>query len=181
MSEADSRHVALLRAVNVGGRKVAMARLRELFAGAGFTDVSTYIQTGNVIFTSDRPPGPRISELERQIDVEFGVPGTVILRSAAELAAVIGANPYLDREPDQAKLHVTFLVGTPDPAKVAAASVPAGESAEFQVTGRDVFLHTPDGYGRTKVSNSYLERRLGTPGTTRNWRTVLKLHGLVAG
>jgi uncharacterized protein (DUF1697 family) len=181
MPDAGSRYVAMLRAVNVGGRKVPMARLRELFDEVGFTDVSTYIQTGNVIFTSDRSPGSRISDLEHRIDAEFGVPGTVILRSAADLAAVIEANPYLDDEPDQAKLHVTFLVGTPDPAKVAAAVVPAGETARFRVVGRDVFLHTPDGYGRTKVSNSFLERRLGTPATTRNWRTVLKLHDLAAG
>jgi uncharacterized protein (DUF1697 family) len=176
-----SRYVVMLRAVNVGGRKVGMARLRELFVEAGLQDVSSYIQTGNVIFSADRSPADAIAGLERDIEAEFGVPGILILRSGAELAAVVGANPYLDREPDQAKLHVTFLVEAPAADKVAATTVPAGETAEFEVAGRDVYLHTPDGYGRTKLTNSYLERRLGTSGTTRNWRTVLKLRDLTSG
>ena len=160
----------MLRGINVGGRaKVGMADLRAVFESLGFDDVATYIQSGNVVFGSAKPVRP--AAVEECIAAELGVHPTVVVRTAAEMAAVVQANPFLAAGIDVATLHVTFLADKPK----ATVDVPAGQPDELAVVGREVYLRCPNGYGRTKLDNTFLEKRLGVAATTRNWKTVTTL------
>ncbi|MDQ6909336.1 MAG: DUF1697 domain-containing protein [Actinomycetota bacterium] len=172
-------YVALLRGINVGGRaKVSMAELRELFADAGYADAKTYIQSGNVIFgASLRSPSRAGTEISDRIEKDLGVRCSVLLRSDSELVEVFENNPYLAEDVERSSLYVTFLAKLPSAKEVSQLVVPPGETAELTVVGREVYLHYPDGYGRTKLTNAYIEKRLGVA-TTRNWNTVNKLHEL---
>ncbi len=175
-------YIALVRGINVGGRaKVAMDDLRRLFVDLGHVDVRSYIQSGNVVFRStQRSPEKLIAGIEAGLADQLGVPATVVLRTEKELAAVRAANPFVAAGHDPSRLYVAFLAATPAAAQAEELAVPAGESAEFSVAGQDVYLHYPDGYGRTKLNNTYIEKRLGVRATTRNWNTVTKLHDLAA-
>jgi uncharacterized protein (DUF1697 family) len=165
--------VCLLRGVNVGGKKVAMKALKELIEGLGHEDVATYIQSGNVVFRSGSGrPEKLADEIRTSIKEHMGLDVTVLLRSPEEMAAVAAANPFPGVED---KLHVTFLEAEPDRAKVVAVDQDGYLPDRFDVIGREVYLHCPDGYGRTKLTNAFWERKLGVAATTRNWRTVNKL------
>lgn len=172
-------YVALLRGINVGGRaKVSMAELRKLFAAAGYADARTYIQSGNVIFgASLRSPARAEAEISERIEKDLGVKCSVLLRAGNELAEVLENNPYIAEDVERPSLCVTFLAKLPSAKEVSQLVVPPRETAEFTVVGREVYLYYPDGYGRTKLSNTYIEKRLGVA-TTRNWNTVNKLHEL---
>lgn len=174
-------YAALLRGINVGGHnKVAMADLRALCGELGLGDVTTYIQSGNVVFSSARTDaGVLAGELEGAIAGAFGFGVPVVVRSAADLDAVAASNPFVRRGRDPSVLSVGFLSDLPAPDAVRAlradplASPPGGD--EFELVGQEVFLHHPNGYGRSKLTNSYFDRRLGTMMTVRNWRTVVTL------
>lgn len=177
------RYVALLRGVNVGGRnKVAMSDLRAVVASLGHTEVATYIQSGNVVFTgAEGDGGVLAAALEREIAGRFGVPAAVVVLSRAELAQLIADNPFPgERNPR----HLHAIVGQqpvgPDGiAAVAAAQRRARVKAsadEAVVVGRTVFLHTPEGFGRSELAAQLA--RLGqqaATGTARNWATVTRL------
>jgi uncharacterized protein (DUF1697 family) len=176
-----TKYVALLRGVNVAGaNKVKMAELRLLFTDIGFSEVSTYLQSGNVVFVDTAEDRADLaSDLEKAIADRIGLAVTVLLRTRPDLEKVLAANPYLDRETDPAKLPVTFLAEAPDPTRSAALAVPPGETAVFTAVDREVYLHCPNGYGRTKLNNAYLERKLGVAATTRNWNSVTALYDLL--
>ncbi|MFD2764351.1 DUF1697 domain-containing protein [Micromonospora eburnea] len=178
-----TRYAALLRGVNVGTTRIAMADLRRLVTGLGHEDVKTYLQSGNVVFTSPPTRAEILAEgIERAITSELGLTVPVLVRSGGELAAVVDGNPYADRQDDPTRLLVAFLSTAPAKAKVTALTVPGGENLEYAVTGREVFLHYPDGgYGRSKFTNTYLEKKLGVVATTRNWKSVGALRDLTAG
>lgn len=173
-------YVALLRGVNLGSRnKVSMHELRRVLAGLGAEGVTTYLQSGNAVFASAEQDRERLAgDIERALAEELNVPVRVLLRTAGELRELVAGNPYLDRETDLTRLHVTFLAAPADPERAERLAVPAGDPGAFTVAGRDVYLHTPDGYGRSKLSNSFFEQKLGVDATTRNWRTVTKLRDL---
>ena len=172
-------YVALLRGVNVGGRgKVSMEGLRRAVSGTGVHRVRTYIQSGNVLF--DGPDGPAdqvAARLARQFESDLGLVTTVVLRTAEQLRAVVAANPFADV--DLATVHVTFLDQAPDPERTAALEPPSVGGDRWSAGNREIYLHCPDGYGRTKLTNGFFERRLKVPATTRNWRTVVTLDQLV--
>jgi len=164
--------VALLRGINVGGnRKVAMADLRAIFLEAGCEGAQTYIQSGNVIFESPRTEEDLRLALERGIESATGFTVPVVMRTAAELAAVVEDNPFPDADP--ARLVVAFLGAPPDPEVLKALESTAVGDEALVSRGRDLYLHLPGGFGRSRLAQS-----LGTvaPATTaRNWRTVTKL------
>lgn len=183
-------HVALLRGINLGGRnRVAMADLRALVAGLGHADVSTYIQSGNVVFTA-RPGAPGTSalasELAAAVASDLGVTAPAVVLTAAELAAAVEANPFGD-EPDPRRVHAVFRSGPASQdltARVAAAVEAAaakGSRDSAVPVGRVLYLHTPDGFGRSHLAQSLLKLtaspEAGT-GTARNWSTTLKLLSL---
>jgi len=177
-----TRYVALLRGINVGGRtRVAMADLRRLALDLGHTQVETYVQSGNLLFGSPAGKPARLAgELERRIAKDLGVSVTVLVRTGDDLARVVAANPFLGGSADPAKLHVTFLAAAPDPERGAQLEAPAGQPDQLSLAGREVYLHTPNGYGRSKLSNAFLEKRLGVAATTRNWKTVGRLAELAS-
>ena len=182
-------HVALLRGINVGGNnKVPMADLREVVASLGHTGVSTYIQSGNVLFTAQggaAAAGPALAAgLERAIEQAFGLRLRVVVLSRAELAQVISDNPY-QGEPNPRYVHAMFFPAEPGPEvreSAAAAERQAAEKGsqdEAAVVGRTLYLHTPDGFGRSELA-ARLARARGeaATGTARNWATVTKLLAL---
>jgi len=168
-------HVALLRAVNVGGRKLPMADLRDVLTDLGATSVRTYVQSGNAVFESSAAAAGRLAEA---LTGHCGFEVRVLLRSAADLRRV-GAKQPLDG-PESA-WHVTFLDAKPDAAAVRALDPSAYGGDTFRVVGREVYLRTPGGYGRTKLTNALFEKKLGVAATTRNWRTVTTLAEMAAG
>jgi uncharacterized protein (DUF1697 family) len=165
-------YIALLRGVNVGaGRKVPMHELRALFDTLGNTNVRTYIQSGNVVFTAKAGAPARVgSAIEEGIERDLGLDVAVLLRTPADLARVLRRNPF------GADAYVTFLDEMPDRARVAALDSARYQPDEFVVDGRTVFVRCPNGYGRTKINNTFFERKLATKATTRNWKTVTTLH-----
>ncbi len=185
-------YVALLRGINVGGRnKVAMADLRALMVRLGHTDVETYIQSGNVVFTSgDSDSTTLAAALERAIADTLDVRSKVVVISRAELAQVIVDNPYPE-ETNPRCLHAVFGVGEigfDGVAALAAAEERArakGSRDEAQLVGGTLFLRTPDGVGRSELvaqlSRAAAARTGYSAGTARNWATVCKLLELCGG
>ncbi|MHB1596018.1 MAG: DUF1697 domain-containing protein [Streptosporangiaceae bacterium] len=179
-------HVALLRAVNVGGRKIAMADLRDVVRALGHTDVRTYIQSGNVVFSPARDDAARVgADLEAAVSGLLGAPVPVVVLSRADLAAAIADNPY-PTEPDPRRLHGVFLPADPAPdaagyvreAVTAVTSQGSGDTATLR--GRVLYLHTPAGFGGSPLARSLLGRR-GSPvaaGTARSWATITRLLAL---
>jgi uncharacterized protein (DUF1697 family) len=180
-------HVALLRGVNVGGHhRVAMDQLRRLVASLGHTDVATYIQSGNVVFTAGgSDPTGIAAELEGALVDRVGVPARVVVLSREQLAAVVAANPYAD-EPDPRRVHAVFLPVEPGPDAVAEVAAAVRRAAErgsrdrATVLGRVVYLHTPDGYGRSELVQQLGRTRTAAEGTARNWATVQRLLAICA-
>ena len=178
-------HVALLRGVNVGGRnKVAMADLRKVVESLGHGEVATYIQSGNVVFTSNQTDTTAIAgELGRALEETLGVRSRVVVLSRAELAKVVADNPFPD-EANPRLLHAIFRgakLGAQETAAVAAAPRPApGQGGPDPATGggRPVYLRTPDGLGRSELAAQLTRASSGAQdrgGTARNWATVTKL------
>lgn len=168
------QHVVLLRAINVGGTgKLPMADLRRMLEALGCTDVRTYIQSGNVVVRAPARLAKRLSSaLPDAIEAERGFRPPVLTRTEAELRAVLANNPFVEvTEPKQ--LHVAFLGEAP--AKDRALDPARSPGDRFALRGRELYLHLPNGVGRTKLDNGYLERTLGTTTTVRNWRTVTTL------
>ncbi len=173
-------YVAMLRAVNVGGRVVAMADLRAAFTDMGYSDARSYIQTGNVVFGTSASPTKVQSAIEHGLEARFGHGITVVLRSGAQLAAITKHNPLLGAGRDPKRLHVTFLASTPQSSRVGGLDTEAFLPDEFRLARREVYVHCPGGYGRTKINNSFFERALGVVATTRNWNTVTALADMAA-
>ncbi len=172
------QYVALLRSVNVAGHgRLAMSDVRASFDALGYGDVRTYIQTGNVLFSaSSKSEKSVVSAIESQLASDFGDSPAVLLRTVSELQRVGRSSPYTKAGADPSRHHVTFLARAPAKAALAALSpLPPSRNDELVVDGREVYVHTPDGYNETKYSGSFLERRLGLVSTTRNWNTVQKL------
>jgi len=168
------KHVALLRGINVGGKNiVSMKDLAALFTAAGCRDVTTYIQSGNVIFTA---PAPVLKKLPAAISNAYGVPA--VIRSQEELAAAVRGNLYLAEgvDPiDPKTLHIMFLAGRPSASAVAALEPDRSPPCRFHVKGQDIYLHLPSGVAKTKITNAWIDSKLSTVSTMRNWTTVLKL------
>lgn len=177
-------YIALLRAVNVGGKnRLSMAELRAALSARGLEEVSTVLQSGNVLFRSAEPEHAAAARVGEAIEEAFGLRVGVIVRSAAELAAVAVRNPFLEtgRELDPATLHVAFLSDRPTEKAVATLEPDRSPPDAFVVDGREVYLSYPNGSGRSRLTLGYLEQRLGAQGTARNWRTVRRLAALLEG
>jgi uncharacterized protein (DUF1697 family) len=178
-----TRFAALLRSINVGGRnRLPMADLRALVESLGFEDVTTYLQSGNVVFSGPGSARATAQAIQDRIAADAGLAVPVVVRSGTQLADVVRSTPYGDLGADLKTLHVTFLDSEPGDAGVRELRGRADEfgADRFEIIGTEVYLHCPGGYGETKLNNSYLERRLGVTATTRNWRTVTALADLAA-
>lgn len=189
-------HVALLRGINLGGRnKVAMADLRNVMASLGHTDIATYVQSGNVVFSAAQAgpgtehPSPAVlaASIENAISSALGVSPRVVVLTREELAQVVRDNPYPGEENPRA-VHAVFLSGQPGPEVAERVSAAVQQVAErgsrdtAQVIGRAIFLHTPDGFGRSDLGAVLTRQKVPgsqeLTGTARNWGTVTKLHAM---
>jgi uncharacterized protein (DUF1697 family) len=192
-NDAMASHVALLRGINVGGRnKVPMADLREVVTSLGHTGVTTYIQSGNVLFsTADTDTAKLAAALESAIGERFGIWASVVVLSQDDLAEVLAGNPYPD-EPNPKLVHVVFLNAEPPEdllARIAAAESAAatkGSRDTVRGVGRVLFLHTPDGYGNSDLAQAVFrivsapakQKKQDLAATARNWATATKLLSL---
>ncbi|HUK12829.1 MAG TPA: DUF1697 domain-containing protein [Thermoanaerobaculaceae bacterium] len=177
-----TRCVALLRAVNVGGRKpVAMADLRRLASDLGFAEPQTLLQSGNLVFTCGDGELPHAERrLEREAAERLGLTTEVFLRTAADLDRVIARNPFPEQAAgDPARLHVVFLRRAPDRAGVESLRAAITGREVVAYGGRELYAVYPEGAGRSRLTLPLIERRLGAHGTARNWNTVLRLAAAV--
>jgi uncharacterized protein (DUF1697 family) len=180
MAVKAKRYVILLRGVNVGGHaKVPMARLREVCEELGFEDVTTYVQSGNVVARSTLAPGKLAAELERALDAAFGFAPTVVVRQHADLVRVIDANPYPGTE--ERFLHVGFMTKAPTKQALADLGDIDVSPEHYTIAGAEIYLDFVNGAGRSpKLGKIGFEKRLGVGITARNLRTVKKLAELSA-
>ncbi len=192
-NDGMATHVALLRGINVGGRnKVPMADLRGVVTSLGHTGVTTYIQSGNVLFTAaGASTGELAASLESAVAAAFGIPASVVVITRDELAKVLGDNPYPD-EANPKLVHVVFLNSAP--SKDLLGRITAAENAAAAKGGRDTltavdrafFLHTPDGFGTSELAQSVFriisapatQKKEAIAATARNWATATKLLAL---
>jgi len=181
MPPSSQTVVSLLRGINVGGRnKVAMSKLTELFELLGFNDVRSYLQSGNVLCSTSKLSNAALQRrIEKGIVEELDLEISVLCRTGREMELVVKNNPFLKKnDVDPAKLHVTFLQKPVDEALVKKLSESRRGKDSFRAEGATIYLHCPDGYARTKLTTQFFERELGVPATTRNWKTVNKLHDM---
>jgi len=173
--------ISMLRGINVSGqKKIRMTELQRLYETLGLVNVETYVQSGNVVFDSPEPDASRLRALiEAQIEAAFGYQVFIFIRDAEDFRRIIDNNPFTSqRNEDPDKLHVTFLYRAPSLSAWDTLKAPEGETDEFVRGEKEIFLFCPNGYGRTKLSNSFFERKLGVSATTRNWRTVNVLYAM---
>jgi uncharacterized protein (DUF1697 family) len=171
-----ARLIVLLRGVNLASRnRIAMRDLREALEEAGFEDVSTYVQSGNVVLTSTASAKQVRSDVERLLADRFDLDVKVVVRTRAELAAVVKRNPFAKVATNPKLYQVTFLEKAP-PAEVMRKLEAAGTGEEQVVhVGRELYAWHPDGVGRSKLAALMSGKGLGVAATARNWTTVTRL------
>jgi uncharacterized protein (DUF1697 family) len=174
------KFVALLRAVNVGGTaKAPSAALRAAAEGIGLQSVQTVLQTGNLVFRADAAPEALEARLEKAFRDDLGLKTEVMVRTAAEWAAIVAANPF----PGEAKgdpSHLLVMVMKREPVAEGVKALQAHPGPErIEARGRELYIVYPEGIGRSKLNGAAGWRKLGCLGTGRNWNTVEKLAGLL--
>lgn len=177
-----SVYCALLRGINVGGKtQIKMAELAAMFEGMGYTGAKTLLLSGNVAFKTDEQATYALSRrIEDKLDATFGFRPTVMIRSEAELRAVLDKHPFTDEQlAEPSRAMVMFLQREAEPAAVDDLLQSYSGAETIHVRGREAYLFYPDGMGRSKLTNALLEKKLKTPGTARNWNTVQKIMALV--
>ncbi len=174
--------ISLFRGINVGGhQQIRMAELKELHESLGLKDVVTYIQTGNVVFTSDDADQTQLSgRIEDGFAQKFGFHVTVMVRTAAQFDEIIKNNPFQNQPMKEPKWVLVQFLAT-RPANTALEDLRQAYSGpeEFHIIGQEMYIYFPEGIGRSKLSNPLLEKKLRTTGTGRNWNTVLQLHKMI--
>ncbi len=176
-------HIALLRAVNVGGHnQVAMGDLRALAAGLGLTEPRSLLQSGNLVFGAGRTPAARLEELlEDSTAKRLGVQTDFYVRTADEWKSIIANNPFpAEARNDPGHLLVMFFKRVPTPAAVKVLQRAITGCEIIRPLGRELYVTYPDGVGKSRLTVALMAKILGQDGTGRNWNTVLKL-GALAG
>ncbi|MFF8828083.1 DUF1697 domain-containing protein [Streptomyces sp. NPDC015131] len=175
-----TRYAALLRGINLGGhKKVAMAQLRTLLTELGHGDVTTYLQSGNAVFTdtSGADEDTLAAGIEAAVEKHFGFSAGCLVRGGPYLRAVADDCPFPAAGLEGRQLHVTYLSAPADPGRFAGLDQEAFLPEEFRLGDRAVYLYTPEGLGRSKLAEALARPALtkGITATTRNWNTVVKL------
>lgn len=174
-----SKKIAILRGINVGGRrKILMADLRLLFEKLGYSEVATYIQSGNVFFKSDKKSTDieMATEIEQAISDKYDFEVPVIVKTAEEIAQAVKENPFYQGEEANIKpLHLTFLKESPSAENLAKTKTYDYPPDKFVIKDKSVFIFCEGKYHQSKLTNNFFEKKLKVAATTRNWKTVLKL------
>jgi uncharacterized protein (DUF1697 family) len=179
---AVQTYITMLRGINVSGKNIIkMDQLRSSFSALGFSNVKTYVQSGNIVFEA---PNDSIASFSKQIEQkilhDFGFLAPVFMRTSKEMEKIIKGNPFLNLPAiDHSKLHVTFLSDTPLKTASEQLLPLAVEPEQFYIAGREIYLYCPNGYGNTKLSNTAIEKKLSVGATTRNWTTTKTLLAMV--
>jgi uncharacterized protein (DUF1697 family) len=170
---SKSSRILLLRGINIGpNKRIAMPELRALLGDAGFEDVRTYVQSGNVVLSSGHSPARVGAQAEKLIAERFGFDVDVIVRTAGELAEVVARNPLGDVATDPKRYQVSFLESEPDPEVISRIASVAAESERLVAIGRELYAWHPDGVARSKLWAKLAGHGLGVRATARNWTTV---------
>ncbi len=173
------RQIVLLRGINIGSRnRIAMPVLRELFGTVGFDDVRTYLQSGNVVLSSDAPPGELALESKRHIAEVLGLDIDVVVRTRDELAAVVDRNPLDEVAVDPKRYQVSFLSEELDSEAVSGLAALVAASERLVAVGRELYAWHPEGIARSRLWAGLAGPRLGVTATARNWSTVTNLLAL---
>ena len=171
-----NKKIGILRGINVGGkRKILMADLKTLCENLGWENVSTYIQSGNLIFNSDKPNTELEHDLEKAITDNYNFDVQVIVRTAKELNNSIIKNPFLKEGDDIKQLHLTFLKEKPNTEQTEKILTFSHEPDRFKIIDEDAFISCSGKYHESKLTNNFFEKQLKIGATTRNWKTVMKL------
>lgn len=168
----------MLRGINVSGHKlIKMEELRNMCDDLGLKNTKTYIQSGNIVFQDKKTSTDTLAKkIAKKITDTFDFEVPVMVKEAKELMEVLNNNPFLiKRKEDIAKLHVTFLSEIPDKEAVEKIKEGPYASDEWIVNGQAVYLFCPNGYGTTKLTNTFFEHKLKVTATTRNWKTITEL------
>jgi uncharacterized protein (DUF1697 family) len=174
-----NRKIGILRGINVGGkRKILMADLKSMCEKLGLKDVKTYIQSGNLIFNSDKPNSELENNLEKAITEKYGFDVPVIVRTKKELENSINNNPFFDKDADIKQLHLTFLKEIPSKENMDKILTFNFEPDKFKIDDKDTFIFCAGKYHESKLTNNFFEKQLKIGATTRNWKTVMKLSEL---
>lgn len=173
------KYISFLRSVNMAGHNLMkMTELTDLYIGLGFADAQTYIQSGNVIFTSDsdKPASVMSEKIEIKILERFGFPISVITRTKEEVAEFLKVNPFLS-EPDYnpAKNAVILLHEKPSEQQMRKVSDVDYPPDKFKVLGSEIYTYCPNGFGKTKLYTNFFEKKMSVIGTARNWKTITTL------
>lgn len=177
MDSVSNSYVALLRGINVGGKHILpMKHLVEMFTEAKCVNVRSYIQSGNVVFTAPPKVAKGLPDLvSKKIEARFGFSAPIILRNRDDMQKVARSNPFLKAGLPEITLYVYFLADEPTSAAVKALHPDRSPGDRFQVVGREIYMHLPNGAGRSKLTSAYFDSKLKTVATARNWATTLKL------
>lgn len=175
-------YIGLLRGINVGGNnKLPMKELVTVLAGLGLHNIKTYIQSGNVIFQSERSDRSELAqEITSAIKHSHGIAPAILLLDLTELQRAIGANPYPEGEAEPKSLHLFFLDAAPPSSKLAVLEQLKADNERFQLIDKVFYLHAPDGIGRSKLAES-VGKGWGVIITARNWRTVTEMMKMATG
>ena len=176
LSSVLVRQILLLRGVNLGARnRISMSGLRELFAAAGFADVRTYLQSGNVVLSSEASPEQLAEESRARIADAFDLDVAVVVRTYDEIAAVVARNPLAAVATDPRRYQVSFLSAEPSPETVERLRELSLPAEAIVSHGRELYAWHPSGVARSKLSAELAAPRLGVAATARNWTTVTRL------
>ena len=177
------KYISILRGINVGGkRKILMADLKKLYEKLDFEEVETYIQSGNVIFNFNKNQAIEsiTDTIRKAIQEHYGFEVPVIVRTVEEWRYLVENNPFLKEGiTDIERLHVTFLVDVPEKELVEKSQTVDSGLDKFHLSGKDVFIFCSAGYSDSKLTNGFFETKLKQTATTRNWKTVMKLHEMI--
>ncbi len=170
-------YVSMLRAVNVGGHsKIKMEPLKELYRSLGLRDVCTVLQSGNVLFRSNLKDREKLAKrIKQELERRFESQIEVLLRTLEEIKTLVERGPQMAERTDPSKLLVMFLTGVPDKRMQEELHKAHAGPELIEVRGPEVYLYYPNGVGRSKLSNAFIEAKLKMAGTSRNWNTIAKL------
>lgn len=174
----EKPYISILRGINVSGKNIIkMDSLRQSYENLGLNNIITYLQSGNVIFTSENADHNELTQkIKQQIKIDFGFNIPVIVLSIDELSQVVANNPFLEESgKNEAFLHVTFLSAQPGYYEKKIIEDKIQNEEEIYFSDKAIYLYCPNGYGRTKLTNNLLENKLKVTATTRNWKTTTAL------